>query len=114
MTYRTNNGKAVTLNAVEFLHRFVQHVLPKGLQKIRHYGLYASAASASLERARAALGASDSPQIQANIDRLRSRQNALKALTGRDPSICPNCGGHLDHQSLSTDARAPPEVPRAA
>src|SRR5262249_29473816 len=30
--------KTMTLDAVEFLRRFVQHVLPKGFMKIRHYG----------------------------------------------------------------------------
>src|SRR3954468_23721801 len=33
--------KTLTLDAVEFLRRFVQHVLPKGFMKIRHYGLLA-------------------------------------------------------------------------
>jgi hypothetical protein len=34
--------KYLTLSAEEFLRRFVQHVLPKGFMKIRHYGLLAS------------------------------------------------------------------------
>jgi hypothetical protein len=34
--------KTMTLDAVEFLRRFLQHVLPKGFMKIRHYGLLAS------------------------------------------------------------------------
>jgi hypothetical protein len=34
--------KQLTLSAEEFLRRFVQHVLPKGFMKIRHYGLLAS------------------------------------------------------------------------
>ena len=34
--------KALTLSAEEFLRRFVQHVLPKGFVKIRHYGLLAN------------------------------------------------------------------------
>ena len=29
----------MTLSAKEFLRRFVEHVLPKGFEKIRHYGL---------------------------------------------------------------------------
>jgi hypothetical protein len=32
----------MTLAADEFLRRFVQHVLPKGFVKIRHYGLLAN------------------------------------------------------------------------
>jgi hypothetical protein len=34
--------KLLTLDAVEFLRRFVQHVLPRGFVKIRHYGLLAN------------------------------------------------------------------------
>jgi hypothetical protein len=34
--------KTMTLSAGEFLRRFVQHVLPKGFVKMRHYGLLAN------------------------------------------------------------------------
>jgi Putative transposase/Transposase zinc-binding domain len=34
--------KMMTLSAAEFLRRFVQHVLPKGFVKVRHYGLLAN------------------------------------------------------------------------
>jgi hypothetical protein len=37
-----NEQKLLTLSAAEFLRRFVQHVLPKGFVKIRHYGLLAN------------------------------------------------------------------------
>lgn len=38
--YKPHQGpwKTMTLPACQFLHRFLQHVLPKGLQKIRYYG----------------------------------------------------------------------------
>ncbi len=34
--------KTMTLSAEEFLRRFVQHVLPRGFVKVRHYGLLAN------------------------------------------------------------------------
>jgi hypothetical protein len=34
--------RTLTLTGVEFLRRFLQHVLPKGLMKVRHYGLLAN------------------------------------------------------------------------
>jgi hypothetical protein len=37
-----HRAKVMTLDAVEFLRRFVQHVLPKGFVKVRHYGLLAN------------------------------------------------------------------------
>jgi len=113
VTFRTKEGKATTLSPVEFLRRFLQHILPKGFQKIRHYGLYASAADEQLLRARDALSCSGSEQARLNIERLKTWQAALVHLTGRDPSLCPNCGGQIEHWPLAAEARAPPEARRA-
>jgi hypothetical protein len=44
--YRRNGQpryRTMTLTADEFIRRFLLHVLPKGLHRIRHYGLLASA-----------------------------------------------------------------------
>jgi hypothetical protein len=43
ITFRTKGTGTETLAPVVFLRRFVQHVLPDHLHKIRHVGLYASA-----------------------------------------------------------------------
>jgi hypothetical protein len=40
---RTQQIKRVRLPIQEFVQRFLQHVLPKGLTKVRHYGLSSSA-----------------------------------------------------------------------
>ncbi len=37
--YRTDERKVITITHEEFMRRFIQHVLPKGFQKIRYYGL---------------------------------------------------------------------------
>ncbi len=37
-----SKSKAMTLDGVEFLRRWVQHVLPRGFVKVRHYGLLAN------------------------------------------------------------------------
>ena len=34
-------GAEVTLDAAEFIRRFLLHVLPSGFHRIRHYGLFA-------------------------------------------------------------------------
>jgi hypothetical protein len=38
----TNRVKAITLDAVEFIHRFLLHVLPTGFVKIRYFGFLAN------------------------------------------------------------------------
>lgn len=40
--YRDNRNKSMTLPGEEFLRRFLLHVLPKGLMRIRHYGYLAN------------------------------------------------------------------------
>ena len=42
VVFRTRGNGTETLTPVDFLKRLVQHVLPDGFHKIRHYGLYAS------------------------------------------------------------------------
>ncbi|MCP4676939.1 MAG: hypothetical protein GY854_15760, partial [Deltaproteobacteria bacterium] len=38
--YKNDVETTMTLTAVEFLRRFLLHVLPGGFTRIRHYGLY--------------------------------------------------------------------------
>ncbi|MEA1980359.1 MAG: IS91 family transposase [candidate division Zixibacteria bacterium] len=37
--YKSNQEKSMTLNPIEFIRRFLMHVLPKGFVKIRRYGI---------------------------------------------------------------------------
>lgn len=42
----------MTLDAMEFIRRFLQHVLPRGLQKVRHYGFRGPLSPLSIEAVR--------------------------------------------------------------
>jgi len=107
VTFRTKNGKTVTLSPVEFLRRFVRHALPNGFHKIRHFGLYASTAQDKLERAREDLTSSapSAATPAAPAADVPEYVAALLAATGRDVRVCPHCGGPLVRLPL---ARAPP------
>ena len=49
----------MTLNAHEFIRRFLTHVPPKGSDRIRHYGLFAKGGRAeNIAKARALLAVS--------------------------------------------------------
>ena len=116
VTFHTKHGKTVTLAPVELIRRFVQHVLPPGFQKIRHYGLYASACVAGpLAKAHALLAPASRPSAPAAPPPLTYAEH-LRALTGRDVDRCPRCGGRLlrwrllpQRQTRSASSRAPPE-----
>lgn len=49
---RTHQTRRLTLPVHAFIARFLQHVLPKGFQKIRGYGLFRPAATSQRQRAR--------------------------------------------------------------
>lgn len=75
--------KPVTLDGVEFLRRFCQHILPHRFVKIRRYGIYSS-------RARA-LKLKQNPKMVVKLKTKESTQERLKLLTGFDIYLCPFC-----------------------
>lgn len=76
-----NTQKIMTLDAVEFIRRFLLHVLPPGFVKIRHFGFLANGCRAkALQLGRALLRASPPP------DPLSIRQR--HAIERK----CPRCG----------------------
>jgi len=51
-----HRNKTMTLSGIEFIRRFLMHVLPKGLMRIRHFGFLANRCRvAKLEKIRAGL-----------------------------------------------------------
>lgn len=88
--YRIKSGdrqKVMRLATPEFIRRFLIHVLPDGLYRIRHYGLLASAArKASTAKIRALLGAAQPETApQADVE--------IIPHIFREP--CPCCGGSM-------------------
>lgn len=56
--YRDHQKKVLRLEGTEFIRRFLQHVLPHGFMRIRHYGWLANASRAKkLSKVRAAIAA---------------------------------------------------------
>lgn len=110
INFRTKDGKHASLHPVEFLCRFVQHVLPLGFHKIRHFGLYSGSAAASLwPAAHAALRPSSALTSAPALP--PTWQEQLRALTGHDVERCRKCGAAVDRLPLArvpVRSRAPP------
>ena len=91
--HRDNGGapKRCTVSAQEFVRRVLQHVLPKGFQRVRHYGWLGAAARAKRER------------IAALLD---WRAPALVRPPPVPPPQCPGCGQVMIF--IGSVARKPP------
>jgi hypothetical protein len=95
---QSNRWRICTLDGEEFMRRFLQHVLPKGLHKVRYFGLWhatkrrvAGNARLLLHMQRAQNSVTPSVDTDAHACRLDHASP-----TTPDPRICSHCGlGHL-------------------
>lgn len=73
-------GRVVTIDGVQFIARFLQHLLPGGFKRIRHYGLLAPALkSRRLAIARTLLGMPQQrPQVVEDAQAFMRRVAALQ------------------------------------
>lgn len=82
----TRKWRTMTLDALEFIRRFLQHVLPTGFMKVRHYGFLNGNAAVSLQKVR--------ELVRAFYDLLRETLPVWTSLTPAHPR-CPRCQGSL-------------------
>jgi hypothetical protein len=86
-----DNGKEkiMTLSTMEFIRRFLSHVLPDGFVRVRHFGLHNAACRAKLQQARHVLGL---PFELPAIFKLKFL-DWFKKITGSDddPLLCKFC-----------------------
>jgi len=103
--------KTMTLSADEFMRRFLLHVLPGGLHRIRHYGLIANAERRdNLARARELL------QVQAPGAETEAQAEGRPAACAPPSFVCPDCGAAMiviDTLLRTPRIRAPPQLPCA-
>ena len=103
--YRANGperAKIMTLGVDEFIRRFLTHVLPAGFHRIRHYGLFASAArSQNIARARELLASSVKPEQHSAADDHGDAEPAPLS------HPCPCCGGRMIVIETFERGRAP-------
>src|SRR5215467_9630704 len=79
--------KLMTLDAEEFIRRFLLHVIPKGFMRVRHYGFLANHSKDCLSKCRQLIGLTPAPPPPPQ----RSTEELMLALTGIDIHRCPRC-----------------------
>jgi len=89
-TYRKSGSRrlrAMTVTAEEFIRRFLQHVLPSGFQKVRHYGF--AHARQRIDREWLKM------LVTVTLNSVYVLFVAAKPLPVAHPPICPDCGAEM-------------------
>jgi len=108
VTFRYQDGKTrhrriCTLPAVEFMRRFLQHVLPKGFVKVRYYGLFSPGKRRLLAQLRQRLALTMGVAAPAACSQ--------PPTVPPQPPVCPVCGQPMQVVLLlPRRSRAPPGV----
>jgi len=102
-TSDTGQERLCTLAAEEFIHRFLQHVLPKGFVKVRYFGFFSSGSRKRLTVIK--------QQVCQAAKGPTKTDNAQETTTSSKPvHRCPVCGRQMQSGSLimPTNGPAPP------
>jgi hypothetical protein len=82
-----NRKKTMTLDAHEFIRRFLLHVIPKGFVRVRHFGFLANRSKSHLAKCRQLLDLNPAlPKLPK-----KSVHQLMLQLTGVDITRCPLC-----------------------
>ncbi len=108
--YRDNRSQQisrVTVPGVEFIRRFLQHVLPRGCAKVRYYGIWSGSSRKQLDQARALLVA---PKSTDSVDPASNAPLSEQPALARPPDRCPHCriGNLIEIEVLHPQREAPP------
>ena len=81
-----NRIKGMTLSVVEFMRRFMTHLVPKGFMRMRHIGIFSN-------KNREKLVALCKRLLESGRDEIQQRdwKDTIDALVEKDPRRCPHC-----------------------
>jgi Zn finger protein HypA/HybF involved in hydrogenase expression len=96
----TDQIKTCTLTAEEFIRRFLQHVLPDRLVKVRYYGLMSPSNRDLLEEAR--------QQLSEGSKQAEPRRCEEKVKEPKETPLCPRCGKEMRLIETWARGREPP------
>ena len=98
----TNEDRYRTLSAVEFMELYLQHVLPKGVQRIRYGGIWAAAARKRLNAAKEILILQPVTKVTENPEQLKCL--TVSSFIRNERFRCPKCGAKMLYRQQRADS----------
>jgi hypothetical protein len=107
----THQPKTCMLSALAFLHRFLQHVLPRGFVKVRSYGLFSRRYRRLLGQLRAQLAQVAAASSSAVGGAIADSMPMVAARVRGAVDRCPQCGQVMQARPLAPPrSRGPPAL----
>jgi hypothetical protein len=78
--------RSMALDIMEFMRRYLQHVLPTGFMKVRHYGFMNPASSVELEKVRSLIELAYGFELE--VPEVAQQEDPYPR--------CPSCGGQME------------------
>jgi len=95
--HKTGQIEHKTLPVLQFIGRMVQHILPKGFQRIRYYGLHGNVRYQKIREYLADIIPPETPDDPRGYRVLGPKPFAQRFFEsfGKDPLLCPKCGDDM-------------------
>jgi hypothetical protein len=95
--HKTGQIEHETLPALQFIGRMVQHILPKGFQRIRYYGLHGNVRYKKMREQLADIIPAHMPDDPRGYRVLPAKPFAQRFFEsfGKDPLLCPKCHNEM-------------------
>lgn len=97
---KSNRWRTCQLTVMEFIRRFLQHVLPTGFMKVRYYGFLHPCSLISLDKIRIAIETANGARVV-----------EVRITIKRYVPSCPDCGGELEYLYSILPYMIPPKEP---
>jgi hypothetical protein len=105
--YRDNQQKIMTLDGIEFLRRFCQHIMPSGFVRIRYYGILSTTRKEEFRNLQISFGIEPSPVNKKKI--CKPWEDICRDHPNFDPDLCLHCKtGRMVLLERFTPLRGPP------
>ncbi len=97
-SHKTEKVEKETVDVYTFILRMIQHILPKGFQRIRYYGVQATRIFEKIKGIIQAALAKINRAVHGAIKIIAPKKyrERYQESTGKDPLLCPNCGKEMD------------------